>query len=157
MKSILCMGVLALYDTVTVLSLGPMSSLDACKHKFRQSCYFLKWKWKSLSRVRLFATPWTIPWNPPGQNTGVSSLSLPQGIFPTQESNWGLLHCRRILYQLSHKGSPRILEWVTYPFCSGSSQPRNPTGVSCMAGESFTNWAIREAIQSLYIISLLMV
>ena len=43
------------------------------------------------------------PWNSPGQNTGVGSLSLFQGIFPTQGSNPGLLHCRRILYQLSHK------------------------------------------------------
>ena len=42
----------------------------------------------------------------PGQNTGVGSLSLLQGIFPTQGSNAGLLNCRRILYQLSHKGSP---------------------------------------------------
>ena len=41
------------------------------------------------------------PWNSPGQNTGVGSLSLLQGIFPTQELSWGLLHCRRILYQLS--------------------------------------------------------
>ena len=38
-------------------------------------------------------------------NTGVGSLSLLQGIFPTQELNWGLLHCRRILYQLSYQGS----------------------------------------------------
>ena len=44
------------------------------------------------------------PWNSPGQNTGVGSLSLPQGIFPTQGSNPGLLHCRQTLYQLSHKG-----------------------------------------------------
>ena len=50
------------------------------------------------------------PRNSPGQNTGVGSLSLLQGIFPTRRSNSGLLHCRRILYQLSHKGSPRILE-----------------------------------------------
>ena len=42
------------------------------------------------------------PWNSPGQNTGVGSLSLLQWIFPTQGSNPGLLHCRRILYQLSH-------------------------------------------------------
>ena len=40
------------------------------------------------------------------KNTGVSSLSLLQGYFLTQESNWGLLHCRQILYQLSHWGSP---------------------------------------------------
>ena len=45
------------------------------------------------------------PWNSPGKNTGVGSLSLLQGIFLTQESNWGLLHCRRILYQLSYQGS----------------------------------------------------
>ena len=47
------------------------------------------------------------PWNTPGQNTEVGSLSLLQGIFPTQGSNTGLPHCRQILYQLSHKGSPK--------------------------------------------------
>ena len=48
---------------------------------------------------------------PPGKpkDTGVGSLSLQQGIFLTQESTWGLLHCRRILYQLSYQGSPRLL------------------------------------------------
>ena len=45
-------------------------------------------------------------WNSPGQNTGVDSLSLLQGIFSTQAVNPGLLHCKWILYQLSHKGSP---------------------------------------------------
>ena len=45
------------------------------------------------------------PWNSPGQNTAVGSLSLLQGIFLTQESNRGLLHCRRILYQLNYQGS----------------------------------------------------
>jgi len=49
------------------------------------------------------------------------AFSLLQGIFPTQGSNPGLPHCRQILYQMSHKGSPRILEWVAYPFSSGSS------------------------------------
>ena len=78
------------------------------------------------------------PWNPPGQNIGVGSLSLLHGIFPTQGWNPGLLHCRQILYQLSHKGSPRILEWVAYPFSSGSSQPRNQTGVSCIAGDQLS-------------------
>ena len=61
------------------------------------------------------------PWNSPGQNTGVGSLSLLQGIFPTQGSNLGLPRCRQILYQLSHKRSQRILEWVVYPFSRGSS------------------------------------
>ena len=46
------------------------------------------------------------PWNSPGQNTAVGSLSLLQGIFPTQRLNPGLPHCRWILYQLSHPGSP---------------------------------------------------
>ena len=43
----------------------------------------------------------------PGKNTGVGSHSLLQGIFPTQGSNLSLLHCRQILYHLSHQGSPR--------------------------------------------------
>ena len=48
------------------------------------------------------------PWNSPGQNTGISSLSILQGIIPTQGSDPGLPHYRQILYQLSHKGIPRI-------------------------------------------------
>ena len=50
------------------------------------------------------------PWNSPGQNTGVGSLSLFQQIFLTQELNWGLLHCRQIPYQLSYQGSLSHLE-----------------------------------------------
>ena len=73
------------------------------------------------------------PWSSPGQNIGVGSLSLLQGIFPTQGSHPGLPYCRRILYQ----GSPRILEWVAYPFSSRSSLPRNWTWVSCIAGGFF--------------------
>ena len=84
-------------------------------------------------------------WNSPGQNTGVGSSSLLQGIFPTQGSNPGLPHCRWILYQLSHKGSPRILEWGAYRFSRGSSWPWNWTRVSCIVGRFFSNWAIREA------------
>ena len=56
------------------------------------------------------------PWNSPGQNTGVGSLSLLQGIFPTQGSNPGHPHCRRILYQLSYKGSPTSLQ-TGFPDC----------------------------------------
>ena len=90
-------------------------------------------------------------WNSPGQNTIVGSYSLLQGIFPTQGSNPGLLHYRRILYQLSHKGNPRILKWVAYPFSSRSSQPKNQTGVSCIAGRFFTRWTIREAPKYIYV------
>ena len=73
------------------------------------------------------------PWNSAGQSTGVSSLSLLQGIFPTQGSNPGLPHCRWILYQPNHKLNPRILDWVAYSFSSRSSLLTNLTGVSCIA------------------------
>ena len=64
------------------------------------------------------------PAEPQGKpkNTRVGSLSLLQGIFPTQESNQSLLHCRWILYQLSHQGSPEspgrscIYDVLTRPF-----------------------------------------
>ena len=88
------------------------------------------------------------PWNSPGQNTGVGTLSLLQGIFSTQISNPGLPHYRQISYQLSHKGSPRIQEWVAYPFSSTSDWPRNLTWVSCIAGRFFTNWVTRKAQKS---------
>ena len=81
----------------------------------------------------------------PGKNTGVGCHALLQGIFPSQGSNPGLLHCRQILYHLSHQGSPRILQWVACPFFRGSGQPRNRIGVSCIAGIFFTSWATREA------------
>ena len=86
---------------------------------------FLHTSFRGISRVWLFVIPWTSPWNSPSHNTGVGGLSPLHRIFPTQGSNPGLPHCRQILYQVSHKGSPRILEWVAYPFYSGSSQPRN--------------------------------
>ena len=86
------------------------------------------------------------PMDSSGQSTEVGSLSLLQEIFPTQGLNPGLTHYRRILYQLSHQGSPGILEWVAYPFSSRSSQPRNQTKVSCIAGGFSTNWATREAL-----------
>ena len=68
-----------------------------------------------------------------------------QGIFPTQRLNSGLPHYRWIFYQLSHKGSPWIMEWVFDPFSSRSSQCRNWTRFSCIAGRLFTNWAKKEA------------
>ena len=97
--------------------------------------------WKSLSCVWLFETTWTVahqaslsiepgihysPWDSTGQNTGVGSLSLLRQIFPTQESNQGLPHCRQILYQLSHNGSPKnmdISESESLSVVSDSLQP----------------------------------
>ena len=105
--------------------------------------YKAQWKWK-VSHSVVFDSLWPhelySPWNSPGQSNGRGSRSLLQGIFPTQGSNPCLPHCRQILYRLSHQGNPRILEWVAYPFSSGSSWPRNQTGVSCIAGGFFTSW-----------------
>ena len=90
-----------------------------------------------LSHVQLFATPWTVACQAPLSMGSLQARitcchALLQGIFPTQGSNPGLPHCRQILYHLSHQGSTRILEWVTYPF-TGSSWLKNQTGVSCIA------------------------
>ena len=69
-------------------------------------------------------TPWTVAHHAPlsmdslGKNTRVGSLALLQGIFPTQESNWDLLHCRWILYQLSYEGS-----YLGQPKLSGKGFP----------------------------------
>ena len=65
-----------------------------------------------LSHVQLFVTPWTVAYQAllsvefSRKNSGVDCHSLLQGIFLTQESNLHLLHCRQILYCLSHQGSP---------------------------------------------------
>ena len=87
--------------------------------------------------LQVDSLPAELPGKP--KNTGMGSLSLLQGIFPTPEYNRNLLHFRQILYQLSYQGSPSILEWVAYPFSRGSSQPRNRTRVSCIAGGFFTS------------------
>ena len=78
------------------------------------------------------------------KNTGVGSLSL------LDLPNSGIEHRSPALQvdplPAEHKGSPRILEYVAYPFSSRSSRPRNQTRVSCIAGGFFTNWAIMEAL-----------
>ena len=86
----------------------------------------------------------------PGKNTRVDCHALLQGIFPTQGSHPGLPHCKRFLYHVSLQGSPRILEWVAYPFSRGITQPRNQIGVSCIAGRFFISWATREAPEPSY-------
>ena len=115
---------------------------------------YIFWKFCNTLKVKVKFPQWCpilwdsmdYPWNSLGQNTGVGSLSLLQGTFPAQGLKPGLSHCRQILYQLSHKASPRILEWVAYAFFRGSSWPRNWTRVSCITGRFFTNWATREAL-----------
>ena len=110
-------------DQVPALTIW-QETLSLLKVKVTQSCLTV-------------CDPMDMGFSRPGYWNG--SLSLLQGIFPTQGSNPGLPHCGWILYQLSHRGSPRILEWVAYLFSSGSSQPRNRTGVSCIAGGFFTS------------------
>ena len=111
------------------------------------------------------------PWGSLGKNMGVGCHAPIQGIFPTQGSNPGLPYCRQILHR-QPPGKPwkwkllnrvqlfvtpvdytvhgilqaRILEWVAFPFSRGSSQPRDRTQVSRIAGRFFINWAIREAL-----------
>jgi len=99
-------------------------------------------KWKSLSHVWLFATLWTIQSMECSRPEYWNGWPFPS---PGELPNPGLPHCTQILYQLSHKGSSRILQSVTYPFSRGSFRPRNWTGVSCIAGRFITNWTIREA------------
>ena len=80
----------------------------------------------------------SLPAKPQGEskNTGVVCHELLQGIFLQVSHIAG-----RLLYHLSHQGSPRTLEWIAYLFSRGSSWPRNRTGVSCFAGGFFTSWA----------------
>ena len=88
-------------------------------------------EWKSLSCVRLFATPWTIdPWNSPGQNTGVGSLSLPQG---TQLclTLCNPMDCDFPGSSIHGISQARILEWIAISYSSGSSRPKDWTWVSC--------------------------
>ena len=100
------------------------------------------------------------PWNSPGQNTGVGSLSLLHGIFPTQASSPGLSHCRwfftRDRTQVSRIAGQFLTSWATgkpkntgvvaYPFSSITSQPRNWTRVSYIAGRFFTNWGSKHRL-----------
>ena len=108
---------------------------------------YVEWKWKLLSSVRLFATPWT---------TQSTNFSRPgywhEKLFPSPGDlpNPGI-EPRCLALQVDSlpaepQGKPRILEWVAYPFSSGSFRPRNRARVSCIAGGFFTNWAIREAV-----------
>ena len=59
---------------------------------------------------------------------------------------WVWLFSQTVDYIVHGIPQARILEWVAYPFSSGSSAPRNWTGVSCIAGGSISSWATREAL-----------
>ena len=108
-------------DVLVVEQASPNAVINMCVPKGSLSSSTLP-ESESLSVVSDPLQPHGLysPWNSLGQNTGVGNFSLLQKIFPTQGSNPGLPHCRQILYQMSHKGSARILEWVTFPFFRGS-------------------------------------
>ena len=78
------------------------SSKGSCQPRDRIWVSAIEPRSPSLQSDSLLSEPTGKP-----KNTGVGSLSLLQRIFPTQKSNWSLLHCRQILYQLSYPGSPR--------------------------------------------------
>ena len=86
------------------------------------------------------------PWGVSRQEYWSGLPGPPPGDLPNPEIKPGLPLCRLFLDWLNHQESPRIRGWVAYPFFRGSSQPRNWTGVSCIAGRFFTSWAIREAL-----------
>ena len=81
-----------------------------------------------------------------GKNIGVGCHAL-QGIFPTQGSIPGLLHCGQILYQLSHQGSPRIVEWVAYPFSRELPDPGIELGSPALQVYSLPTELCRKPIQ----------
>ena len=86
------------------------------------------------------------PWNSPGQNTGVGSLSLLQGIFPTQGLSPGLLHCRQILYQLEPQGKPKNTGVGSPSLLPWTFLAQESNWVSCIAEGFFTIWIIRETL-----------
>ena len=98
-----------------------------------------------VAHLCVTVTPWTVARQAP-LSMGILQVRIlewvampfPQGILPTQGCNPHLPHHRQILYHLSPKGSPTTLEGIVYPFSRGTSQPRNRTGVFCIAGRFFT-------------------
>ena len=108
--------------------LVPFTSLACpfCISVLQDSALWLKWREVKVAQLcPALCNPMDCPWNSPGQNTWVGSLSLLQGIFPTQGSNPGLPHCRwDDLYQLSHKGSPPSDQSCSYSaYCPWKSHP----------------------------------
>ena len=102
----------------------------------------------SLQPHGLYPTRLPCPWNSPGHNTGLGSYSLTPGDLPNPgiEPRSPTLQADSLPDE--PQGMPKNTGVGAYPFSSRSSQPRNRTGVSCIADAFFTNWAIRKAIFS---------
>ena len=82
------------------------------------------------------------------------ALALLQGIFPIQGSNPGLVHCRQILYQLSHKGSPRILEWVAIPSPGDVANPGIELGSPALQVDSLPTELSEKPLFRVYIFNM---
>ena len=143
-------GISWLFGPIVLQMLIPRSDQDFTDKPFNVSITGL-----GLVNSQVSGPPVWLVCDGPGKDSLLWLLHISRGtllaliscrIFPTQGLNPGLPHCRRILYQLSHKGNPRIMVWVAYPFSRGSSQPRNQTGVSCIVGGFFTNLTIKEVM-----------
>ena len=107
-----------------IVFLGSFITHAVFNYSFTNTTSSVQKEWKSLTHVQLCdPMDYISPWNSPGQNTGVGSLSLLQGIFSAQGGNPGLLHCRRILFQRSHQGQPGMLDWVACPFSRDLPNP----------------------------------
>ena len=81
------------------------------KNKDLNNCHSFENESRSVESSSLRPNGRYSPWSSPGQNTGVGSLSLLQHIFPSQDLDWGLLHCRRILYQSNYQAGKLFHHW----------------------------------------------
>ena len=116
---------------------GSTCLLMSCSRKF--VCVLSQWCPTLCNPMDCSTPSSSVHGDSPEKNTGEGCHALLPGILTTQGSNPGILHCRHILLLTESQRSPRILEWVAYPFSRGSSQPRNRTRVSCIAGGFFTS------------------
>ena len=108
-------------------------------------------------RVKVKAAQWCLtrcdpmepysPWNSPGQNTGVGSLSLLHGIFPTQGSNPRFPALQADSLPAEPQGKPKNTGMGSLSLLQQIFPTRNWTRVSCIASGFFTNWAMREALE----------
>ena len=119
--SVLCLvtqSCLTLCDPMDCSAPGSSVQGDSPGKNTGVGCRALIYGWSSQPRSPALKAD-SLPSEPPGKvkNSRVGSLSLLQGIFPSQELNWSLLHCRQILHQLSYQGSPM------YPFCLCQCNP----------------------------------
>ena len=103
-------------------------------------------KWKSLSCVRPFATPWSIQPMEFSRSEYWSGQPFPSpGDLPNPEIDPRSPTLQAVSLPAELQGKPKNREWVAYPFSSGASRLRNRTGVSWIAGRFFTSWAVSEA------------